>query len=177
MPVVAANNVGMASSAVASTSIVAFSPAVARSNGWRPLRQPQASSAAPRISSTLPITEPMIDARATSSSPSRIARITMIISGRFPKVAFSSAERRGPAASPASSVATPSTQARPATATLAATNTTTGETPATRNATAPAASRPMTEKMRASFASRPPGRVIGIARHRSGARRGTDPAS
>ena len=93
--VVAANSVGIASAAVASTSIVAFRPAVARSNVCRPFFTPENSSAAPRISSTLPITDPMIDARATSSRPSRIARITMIISGRFPNVAFRSAEMRG----------------------------------------------------------------------------------
>src|SRR3954447_2128418 len=162
VPVVVANSVGIPSIAVASTSIVAFSPAVVRSNGVRPFFQPQASSAAPRISRTLPITEPMIEARATSSNPSRMARMTMIISGRFPNVAFSSAERRGPAASPASSVATPSTQASPATATPAPTKTTTGEAPAMRRPTAPTARSPIRPKTRASLASRPPGRVACI---------------
>ena len=88
----------------------------------------------------------------------------MIISGRFPNVAFRSAEMRGPAASPASSVATPSTHASPATAMPAPMNTITGDTPATRSSTAPMASRPISEKTRASRASSPPGRVPCITR-------------
>ena len=67
-----------------------------------------------------PITEPMIEARAMSSRPALIARITITTSGRLPNVAFRSAETRGPAVFPAWSVASPRSQARPISATDAA---------------------------------------------------------
>ena len=49
-------------------TIVALTPATVALKPWRPLRMPETSSDAPRISSTLPITEPMIEYRATSMS-------------------------------------------------------------------------------------------------------------
>ena len=84
------------------------------------------------MSSRLPSTEPTIEARATSISapPSRIASTTMKISAALPNVALSSALSRGPADSPACSVATLRTCAMPATARPATTKITTDETPA-----------------------------------------------
>ena len=49
----------------------------------------------------LPMTEPMIDARAMSPRPARIESTTITTSGRLPNVAFRSADARAPAASPA----------------------------------------------------------------------------
>ena len=66
------------------------------------------------------MTEPMIEARAMSSRPALIARITITTSGRLPNVAFRSAETRGPAVFPAWSVASPRSHARPMSATDAA---------------------------------------------------------
>ena len=57
----------------------------------------------------LPRTEPMIEALATSISPALMVRITMISSGALPNVAFSRAASRAELASPACSVASPST--------------------------------------------------------------------
>ena len=88
---------------------------------------------------TLPITEPMIEARAMSARPALIASTRITSSGRLPKLAFSSADTRGPADSPACSVASPSAQARPATATPATTNTIWPATSASRSASASAA--------------------------------------
>ena len=51
----------------------------------------------------------MIEALATSISPALIVRITMISSGALPNVAFSRAASRAELASPACSVASPST--------------------------------------------------------------------
>ena len=57
------------------------------------------------------MTEPMIEARAMSSRPALIARMTITTSGRLPNVAFRSADTRGPAVFPAWSVASPRSQA------------------------------------------------------------------
>ena len=59
------------------------------------------------------MTEPMIEARAMSSRPALIARMTITTSGRLPNVAFRSADTRGPAVFPAWSVASPRSQASP----------------------------------------------------------------
>ena len=72
-------------------------PAIRSLNVWMPCRQPPSSSASPRIRSTFPITEPMIDARAMSARPASIASTRITTSGRLPKLALSRAETRGPA--------------------------------------------------------------------------------
>ena len=69
------------------------------------------------------MTEPMIEARAMSSRPALIARMTITTSGRLPNVAFRSADTRGPAVFPAWSVASPRSQASPMSAIDAATKT------------------------------------------------------
>ncbi len=84
----------------------------------------------------LPITEPMIEARAMSSRPALIASTRITTSGRLPKLALSRADARGPADSPACSVASPSAQARPATANAATTNTIWPSTSSTRRISA-----------------------------------------
>ena len=100
---------GSPSATAASVSIDAFVPTLVLSNDMLPLRRPPSRMDAPSTSRMLPITEPMIEARATSIRPSRTVSTTMISSGRLPNVALSSDASRGPETVPAWSVASPST--------------------------------------------------------------------
>ena len=181
VPLVAANSVGIASTAVASTSIVAFSAGAWRDRtSRRPLRQPARRAAtAPRISSTLPITEPMIDARATSSSALADRQDHDDHLGEVPerRVEEGGEPRAGRLAGLLGGDAQHPRQA--------------GHGDAggdehhhrrdARDAQGDGADRDQARSPRRCvplFASRPPGRCRGcIARHRSGARRRTDPAS
>ena len=116
----------------ASTSIEELVAASLALNFWIPFRQPPKNNASPRIKSTLPVTEPMIDARAMSLRPALIASTTITISGRLPNEAFSSADARGPTVPPACSVASPRSQANPIRATAAITNISCPSSPPTR---------------------------------------------
>lgn len=77
---------------------------------------PPKSTLMPRTSSTFPMTEPMIEAFTTVVSPAERAKIVMISSAALPKVAFRMPPMRGPACAPRLSVACPSTQASPTSA-------------------------------------------------------------
>ncbi len=127
-------------------SIDEFMPATRSLNVWMPFFQPPNISERPRISSTLPITEPMIEARAMSARPALIASTRMTTSGRLPKLALRNAETRGPVLSPACSVATPSAHASPATANAATTKTICPATPTARMPSATAARVKISEK-------------------------------
>jgi len=67
--------------------------------------------------------EPVIEAVAISSCPSRMANTVMISSAALPKVAFSTPPTFGPVLAPSCSVATPTTQASSTSARPETTNT------------------------------------------------------
>ena len=68
------------------------------------------------------MTLPAIDPRTTSGRLSAMAKIEMISSGAFPKLAFRRPPIRGPVCSPACSVASPISQASGTSASAAMTN-------------------------------------------------------
>ena len=82
----------------------------------------------PSTSSPFANSEPMIDVRATTSSPAESANRTMKSSGRLPSVDCRAPVTAGPNRSPTDSVAIEIDQASPASATAATTKTATGST-------------------------------------------------
>jgi hypothetical protein len=97
----------MTRAADARISIVAWALAAVALNNCRSRPRPPTSMDAPRTSSTLPSTEPMIDAWTTSCSPSRSAKKAISSSGKLPKVTLSRPPMPGPTRSASSSVAFP----------------------------------------------------------------------
>ena len=98
---------GIVSARQARISIVACELAALRLNDWRSRARPPTSIEPPSTSSTLPSTEPMIDALTTSWSPSRRAKNAISSSGKLPNVTLSRPPMPGPARSASSSVAVP----------------------------------------------------------------------
>src|SRR4051794_29884181 len=84
----------------------------------------------PSTSSALAKIEPRIEVCATTVSPARSAKITTNSSGRLPSVDCSSPVTPGPKRSPTCSVANETTQARPASATVASAKASSGAAPA-----------------------------------------------
>src|SRR5438067_3172414 len=80
-------------------------------------RRPPAKNAAPSTSRRLPMIDPVIDDRTTSSSPSATRKMPTISSAALPNVALRRPPTRGPAWMASSSVASPS---RPASGIIAA---------------------------------------------------------
>src|SRR5579885_1872580 len=75
--------------ATASSIIAEYCPASRALKYCRPQRQPPSASELPSTSSELLIIEPVSEARTTEISPSCRAKMPIINSGAFPKVALS----------------------------------------------------------------------------------------
>src|SRR5438067_9617595 len=92
-------------------------PAAAAENFSSRKRRPPAKNAAPSTSRRLPMIDPVIDDRTTSSSPSATRKMPTMSSAALPNVALSRPPTRGPEWMASSSVASPR---RPARGTMAA---------------------------------------------------------
>jgi hypothetical protein len=99
------NSAGIMRPTTAITSEAECRPAEAWLNLCSTRPQPPTRKASPSTTRTFPMIEPVIDALTTSSSPSRIKKIAMIISVTLPKVAFKSPPIWGPDRAARSSVA------------------------------------------------------------------------
>jgi hypothetical protein len=97
--------VGRARAAATMASIEEFIPAMVAENVWVPFFRPPIRRLAPRTRRTLPMIEPMIEAFTTVVRPAARAKIVMMSSAAFPKVALRTPPIRGPAWCPRDSVA------------------------------------------------------------------------
>jgi hypothetical protein len=89
--------VGSANPKATQASIAEFAPAMVGEKFWVPFLIPPIRRLAPSTRSTLPITEPMIEAFTTVVSPAERAKMVMISSAALPKVALRTPPIWGPA--------------------------------------------------------------------------------